>query len=496
MSDDMDDLFDDEEVDCEEETNSSSSLFSITEELDKRMAGNKRERLLIFLGALTGYVDGEQQFVLVEGPTSAGKSFTVNNVIDTFIPQLDILPLSDGSPKALYYRKDQKSKKILKLSELQKLPLELMECIKGIHSRDGVTTRTVVDASTKDTFDQKVYPMSVVMTFAEVKFDVKHEQLLTRCILVDLPEDIKTNEDVVGFQARKYWYVNRYNPDFVFIQSVKDKVTAMKEHSTTRVLIPFFEHIQGMVDTTKVRSRSDIGKYMALISAMTLYNAPYRVKARIGDEPVIIATPLDAFQVMEAVGSLLDKTTKEISDTEYAILSCISKQEHTAKDIRDILEVEFKLSPTVAQIKRNLDKMIEKGYAESNKVIGSSVMMYGIAKEMDTKERIVVWKDVMKSSMDMVNEHMPDISEIYENTMKHDTRHPITGELVDLRTFNTMFETGCGVTPIHGVNNIKTPSIKTSVKDGKYTISGGTEEEQKKEAKKLMSKDIFDFEVK
>jgi len=465
---DIDDIFDDGGV---QPPKLDDSLFPFSQEMDKLVAGNEHERLLILLTALTGYVDGDQQFLIVGGTTSTGKSYTMNSVVKTFIPDVDLLELTSASDTALLYQRGISKKKIFLLSEMQKMSSNLREILKSIHSRDGGYKR-LVTTTDRDTMEQELPPMSVLMSYATEEEEID-SQMKSRCILLNLAEDIETNKKILNFRARKRYDFKRLKLDMDKIRIIRQRVYSMNKVFYHTVVIPFAESITKVVDATFVRSRSDIDKYFALISAMAKYNHEKRLKTVVEGKKVIFATPEDAYQVLESVGHLLEMTTKELSETDVLILSTIFENERPVSSIRHMLREHYDINPSPAQLRSALSRLAKRGYVDVISL--SKPNKYKVTMELKKAKVELKYTDLYDEGIKVIDELYPQVKEQYLKTMSETTTHPITGKVVRIKDEAFTVSRDLGITPVEEIIKAKAEEKKKKAEkkakeDGKKPV--------------------------
>jgi hypothetical protein len=407
---------------------SPPTLYDVKCLLDKTIAGNDGEKLLAFTTLLTAYVKGKEQFLLLRGSTSVGKTYTLLKTIKLF-PQEDVWYATTMSDMAVFYDKILPNCKIICASEMQKFSDVVKEYIKSMHSRDDKMVRAVYSAKDEKMKYMTVEPKTVAMTFAYEWLD---EQLGTRCVTIDLPEDWKTNEKILEWLTE-----NVENP---FKNEVKNsEIERIRNHIRSipvghTVIIPFMGIFVKCLDRRYVRIRSDIDKHIALISALCLFNHSRRYKTEIDGKTYIFATPEDAYLAYSAFGEILSKTTSQLGDI-HQILIDIAKEidRGSINDYHKRLLGE-KISMGRKQVEYKLESLVGLGLMNMEKDKGMKIYSYNENLAQAIEE--VNWMDVFAYTDKQMKKLYPEYVDEY--IMANQTIHPITGEDIQITKQKTL----------------------------------------------------------
>lgn len=453
------------------------SLYGVKSILDKSIAGNNAEKLLTFVTLLTAYVKNNEQFLLLRGSTSAGKTYMARNVKKLFPPE-HIYNMNFSSETAPWYEQDLSGCKIIDASELQKHKDEVKEIIKSIHSRDEGASRAVTDMTTKSTLKYKIEPKTILITFAGEFFDI---QLGTRCISIDLAEDWGTNEQVVKWVTENAENPFKNEVESHEIERIRNHIRGIPMDFV--VIVPYMSCFVNSLDRRYVRIRSDIEKHIALISAITLWNHAARYKTEINDKNYIFATPEDAYIAYSAFGEILSKTTSQMGDIHQTLID-ISKEitNGTISDYHDKM-IKQKLSIHKKNVEQKLESLVNLGLMRMEKIKGTKHYSYNENLAEAIKE--VDWKKVENYTYERMErdykEHLlgekvttgkyKTIEEYrggYRETVSDWTQHPLTGNDITFTQEKTL------LVPVKLLKeNIKIP------KEGTLDVWGSGEERKK-----------------
>lgn len=400
------------------------TIYSIKQLLDKSISGNNAEKLLGFFTLLTAYVPGCEQFLLIRGSTSVGKTYLLSTVM-RLMPQEDIYNLSFSSDQAAWYDEDLSKCRIINAAEMQKHNDTVKEIIKSMHSRDEGAERKVAAKWGQEVHTQYIEPKVVAITFADEWFD---EQLSTRCVTIDLPEDWDTNEEVVEFLMEQVETPFKCEVKRGEIEDVREHIRAMPQES--KVIIPFMRSFLSCIDRRYVRIRSDISKHFSLIASSAVFHHNNRLRTKIEGEDVIFATPEDAYLVYAASGQILSKTTSQLDDIQAMLMDIIDD-----KDVVTITEAQVALRGDNINMNRKrvewkLEKLVDQGAINVEKDKG--IKNYSYAKSLAENIERVDWTCVFDYCEKRMAQEYPDQYEKYMDTVKTKTIDPITGETVDI----------------------------------------------------------------
>ncbi len=400
------------------------NIFEIKQLLDKSVSGNDSEKLLGFFTLLTAYVPGSEQFLLIRGSTSVGKTYLLAADMRLMPPE-DVYDLSFSSDKAPWYDEDLTKCKIINAAEMQKHNDEVKEIIKSMHSRDEGAERKVAAKWGREVHTQRIDPKVVAITFADEWFD---EQLSTRCVTIDLPEDWDTNEEVVEFLMERVETPFKCEVKDYEIEDVREHIRNMPQDS--KVIVPFMRSFLACIDRRYVRIRSDISKHFALIAASAIFHHNNRLRTNIEGEDVIFATPEDAYQVYAACGEILSKTTSQLDDIQEMLLDIVCDMGSSTITEAQVALRDNNITMDRWRVGKKLEKLVDQGVINVEKEKG--VKNYSYVKSFSEEIEKVNWKKVFDYCEKRVAQEYPDQYETYMDTVETRTTDPLDGTTVDI----------------------------------------------------------------
>lgn len=297
------------------------------------LVGEDRNACLLYL-ALTSRLLHRICSVAYKGPSSGGKSFTVDRVL-THFPEAAYIRLSGMSERALVYMEEDVAHRHIVLAEAD-----------GAGERQDYFLRTLLSEGrleyrlaekTSDGIRERVIskegPCGLVVTTTRVKLHAENETRLISLTANDTPEQTRAvlqsiasarDVDVDGF---KRW-------------RALQEWLALGEH---RVAIPYAPTLAGLVSDGAVRMRRDFRQLISLIEAHALLHRATRRRDGTGS---IIATLADYETVR---GLVFDLLAEGVSAT-------VSREVREAVEaVRDLAgETGVGLQPIAARL--NLDK--------------------------------------------------------------------------------------------------------------------------------------------
>jgi hypothetical protein len=278
---------------CQTLAHQARILDAVADTLSKqKVAGEERAAKLLYLVLTTRLLD-EPVSAIVKGPSSAGKSFLVERVLE-FFPADAYYALSAMSERALAYSQEPLAHRVLVLYEAAALNSELgAYLVRSLLSEGCVRYETV--EKTKNGMEPKLIvcegPTSLLVTTTAIKLHPENETRMLSIVVSDTPE--QTHQillaqadqrpkaiDLTHWQALQTWIAN----------------------SELRVEIPYARTLAGLIPPTTIRLRRDFKALLNLIRAHAVLHQSTRVKT---SEGVLIATIEDYAVVRELIADLV-----------------------------------------------------------------------------------------------------------------------------------------------------------------------------------------------
>ncbi len=271
-------------------------LSSLAVDLERAgLAGEKRTAQIIYLAA-TSRLFSQPLSVAVKGPSSGGKSYTVQSAL-RFLPQEACFTLTSASEKALIYTDEDLHHRMLVLYEADAIAKagHGAYLLRTLLSEGEIRHETVEKAgkgfaTTKIT---KSGPTGLIVTTAATGLDAELETRMlslaveqTRAVFRSLARN-DNSSDAVALDYERWHRLQRW-------------LAAGQRN----VIIPFAEQLADRVLALAVRQRRDFGAMLTLIRAHALL---HRASRDLTEAGAIIATVQDYAVVRELVADLFSE---------------------------------------------------------------------------------------------------------------------------------------------------------------------------------------------
>lgn len=303
-------------------------LYKIKQDLDKRIIGEDRNKLLLFLigaSSLTNRPLG----AIITGDSSSGKSYVMNQTLKYFSNVEKFTRITKASPDRL--AKDF-SNKILVVEELH--GSEAAQSTIRVWISEGklsllTTERDEEGKITTQVIETKGSPVFITThagTFAE-------EQLLNRIMIISVDETKEQTRKILEFEAEEFMkpHSGEYiKPDPAIARFLKGLIPF-------DVKIPYADLLAKTFPADSVKSRRDFKKLLCLIGTHAFI---YQKQRPWGQDPkkkteggtFIMALPCDFYAVWEIAADSMRDTLFNLQRRFFKILDLFSVgMFHTAK---------------------------------------------------------------------------------------------------------------------------------------------------------------------
>lgn len=301
--------------------------------------GEARNAKLLYL-ALTSRLLARPVSVVVKGPSSGGKSFTVETVLKTF-PASAYLDFTSMSEHALVYDERPISNRFIVLYEAAGLGDDrhgevnaLAYCLRSLLSEGHIKYTTI--EKTADGMRPRVIeragPTGLITTTTWASLHPENE---TRLLSVTVRDDREQTRSVFGALADRVNGRGTIEPDLSAWQALQ---TWLELAGGRRVSIPYAHELAEKVSPRAVRMRRDFAQVLALIQAHAIlhqgtrsrdaqgrivatledYRAVYELVIDIITEGVEAAVSPALRETVEAVAELYERHDRPVMVTEAA----------------------------------------------------------------------------------------------------------------------------------------------------------------------------------
>ncbi len=302
--------------DCQFLARSASILDCFEEALRARgVVGEEGTAKLLYLALVTRFLPRPVS-VAVKGPSSGGKSFVTEQVLQ-FFPESAVYCLTGMSERVLAYTEADLRNRFLVIFEAEGLAGDFASyLIRSLLSEGHLIYETVEKTAEgfKPRRIQKDGPTGLLVTTTAVRLHPENEtrllsvhvadtQIQTKAVLLALAQNPRRYEDLTSWKALQIWL----------------------EQSEHRVVIPFATQLAELVPPVSVRLRRDFGAVLALVKAHTILHQMSRQR---DPEGALIATLDDYRAVRELIGPIVSEgvdatVASSILETVEAIRSLL-----------------------------------------------------------------------------------------------------------------------------------------------------------------------------
>jgi hypothetical protein len=303
---------------------------NILAEFDKALAtvglvGESRVAKLIYLAVTSRLLDRPVS-IAVKGPSSGGKSFTVESVL-RFFPREAFYALTAMSDRALAYSTEPLKHRHLVIYEAAGMASDFGSYLIRSLLSEGVLRYLIVE-KTRDGLQQKVLeregPTGLIVTTTRLRLHPENETRLLSLTVSDTRE-----QTAAVFQTQANSQMHAVDPSQW--QALQTWLAASK----CEVDIPYAPYLAKMVPPVAVRLRRDFKTVLTLIRAHALLhqanrqNADGRIRAEIGDYAAVrelvaellaegaeVAIKPEIRETVRTVEALLAQGRDEVKQTE------------------------------------------------------------------------------------------------------------------------------------------------------------------------------------
>lgn len=259
------------------------------------VVGEARSGKLLYL-ALTSRFLERPVSVVIKGPSSGGKSFLVERVLN-FFPALAVYALTAMSERALVYTDADLRNRFLVVFEAAGLAGDVASyLIRSLLSEGRLVYEFVEKTSSglKSRRIEKEGPTGLLLTTTAVRLHPENETRLLSLHVVDTQEQTKA---VLSATAETAEGVNKQIDLGPWVD-----LQVWLQYAEHRVVVPFSGQLAERVQPVAVRLRRDFGAVLALIRAHAILHQASR---RSDEQGRIVATLADYVAVRDLVADIV-----------------------------------------------------------------------------------------------------------------------------------------------------------------------------------------------
>jgi len=341
------------------------------------VAGEETAAKLLYLVFTSRLLDQPVSAVVV-GPSSAGKSYLVEQVL-RFFPEAGFLFLTAMSDKFLAHFNEPLSHRHLVIAEAAGMKSDTSEyLVRSLLSESCVSYGVVEkgdDGKLHSVRKQLDGPTGLVMTTTASKIHPENATRLFEIPVTDTPDQTRAINLVTG---RRHSGLEERPPDLAPWVAFQDYLSA----GPTQVVIPFAQEVAQLTSDRAVRMRRSLNQVLLLTGTRALIHQQHRKRDAKGR---VVATLDDYEAVRELV---LDIVGEAVSSS---VTAAIRQTVQAVAAIRDELggsfpvtnkQLEDKLDIGKSAVSRRVSKAIDLGYLVNEEAIKGKPMKLKIGDPM------------------------------------------------------------------------------------------------------------------
>jgi len=313
---------------------------------------------LVFLALVSRLLDRVVS-LMIKGPSSAGKSYVVQQTFRLF-PARAYHELTSMSDRALVYSKVSFKHRMILMYEASGLSEKAEYFIRSLLSEGRLryeVTEKVADKPHETRMIDQEGPTGFIITTTAVRLHPENETRMLSLTVNDTPEQTKSILKVQAAEKTK-----RPTVDLAAFLALQEWL-ANAEH---RVVIPFAPQIVEHLPLADIRIRRDFPTVLGLIEAHALLHQASRDR---NTEGCIIATLDDYTVVRELVnGTLGDGLGSIVKLETREVIAAVKTLTDSGKPHVAVIEIATHLSIHKSSALRRVRVALERGYLVNNEL--------------------------------------------------------------------------------------------------------------------------------
>jgi hypothetical protein len=275
---------------CERLAHAPDILNRFAREIGRRVSGEVRTAKLLYL-ALTSRVLGRPVSVAVKGPSSGGKTYLVERVLD-FFPDAAYHALTAMSDRALAYSEEPIKHRFLVFFEAEGMASDFATYLMRSLLSEGRLRYEFVEKTSEGLrvrLIEREGPTGLVVTTTAVRMHPENETRLLSLTVTDTREQTR---DILASLAKSKTEVTDLTPWLA------------SPAAERKVAIPYAPALAELVPPVAVRLRRDFGAVLNLIQTHAIL---HQVSHERNEEGHIVATLDDYARVRDLVDDLISE---------------------------------------------------------------------------------------------------------------------------------------------------------------------------------------------
>lgn len=297
-------------------------LAVVKEALDKLIVGEDNLKMILFLIYLTKDMNPEW-CVILDGPTSSGKSHVMKNVAQLFGTENEAFFIYSRMTQAVLNHAeeiiDEWRGKVVIIEELQGAS-QVVEQLRVLISEGKLTLLETVDVKKPDgtvqkTGQQKVIKVDCLFVTCNAEDSDEGDQLQSRAWIINTDSSKKQTEKIVErtgvqFELRK--------EDLIDLDEIRSALALLPTFD--EICFPWGIELKRFIDLNSTRARRDMKKFITLIKSIARLHHNARIKFRTKDNrKILYADWRDVFLAVIYGGDILFASSQGVGtkDLEY-----------------------------------------------------------------------------------------------------------------------------------------------------------------------------------
>jgi len=283
--------------------------------LDKLIIGEDKNKLLLFLVALTSHMHRVLGAIIM-GESSAGKSHLMDSVLKFFGNVEEYTRITEASPDRIARNFSNKILKVGELRGTEKAQSSLRVWISEGKLRLLTTTRGEDGNLTTEVLETDGVPCFITTT-TSVRPD---EELLNRLFLISIDETEAQTKRVLEYEAQEFM-----DPDFEEKAQPPDELVEVlnfiAETPFHHVLIPFADQLANKFPSKSLKARRDFKKLLFIIGAVAFIHQMQRpIVYRAKHYQCVVALPIDFLMAWKVAEQGMKETLMNIQKRSLEVL--------------------------------------------------------------------------------------------------------------------------------------------------------------------------------
>jgi hypothetical protein len=338
-----------------------SDILGKLEELLPRLGliGEEKNTKILYLALVSRLLE-KPVSIVVKGPSSAGKSHTVDTVLRVF-PESAYYELSSMSERALAYSEESLHHRMLVIHEAAGLSSEFGSYLLRTLLSEGCLRYETVE-KTQDGLRSRLIeregPTGVLITTTWASLHPENE---TRMLSLTAKDDPVQTQDILMTLAQRVNGREPSEPDLAPWHALQEWLELAGNREVT---IPFAHELAEHTSGAALRMRRDFGTVLNLVCIHAIL---YQCQRDLDEFGRIVAT-LDDYQsiydlvddlISEGVEATVSPTLRETVDAVTDLLKL------DGVDTINLSQIEAQLRLDKSAVSRRVQVAIEKGYLEN-----------------------------------------------------------------------------------------------------------------------------------